>query len=229
MRINAFLARAGVASRRKADALIKSGAVKINNEVAQLNSTVTGSDRVEVHGAAVHAQELRYILLNKPVGYMSTLNDPEGRRKVTDLVKIGERVVPVGRLDFNTSGLLLLTNDGTLARDLMHPRFGIEKTYDLKIHGIISKEILNKLSNGVQLEDGITAKAKATPFGTGVIRLVIKEGRNRQVRRMAEALDLKLRRLHRSKYGKLELGSLKPGQWRDLTPQEVQDLAEMVQ
>lgn len=229
MRINAFLARAGVASRRKADELIKSGVVKINNAPAQLNSTVSDNDKVEVNGKPVSAQALRYILLNKPVGYMSTLNDPEGRRKVTDLIKISERIVPIGRLDFNTSGVLLLTNDGMLARNLMHPSSGIEKTYELKVDGAISKELLNKLSNGVKLEDGMTAKARAFQSDPGVIRLTIKEGRNRQVRRMAEALGLNLRRLNRSRYAGLGLGGLKPGQWRDLTPKEVQDLVEMVQ
>lgn len=229
MRINAFLARAGIASRRKADELIKKGVVKINDQQAQLNSTVNETDDVEVYGKKVSAQTLRYIMLHKPIGYMSTLSDPEGRRKVTDLIDIKERVVPVGRLDFNTSGLLILTNDGTMARNLMHPSSNVEKTYEITIDDDISNEILNKLSNGIELEDGKTAKAKATQASKNVIHLTIKEGRNRQVRRMIKATDLRLRKLKRIKYSNLDLSGLAPGEWRDLNAREVLALKKMVQ
>lgn len=228
MRLNAFLARAGVASRRAADELIKSGRVKVNGQPGQLNSIVEVNDEVMVDGKKVTSQILRYILFYKPERMVTTLSDPEGRPTILDDVKVPQRVVPVGRLDFGTTGALLLTNDGTLAHKLMHPRFEIDKTYIAKVEGQINPDKLNKLSKGVSLEDGMTRPAKVRQLAPNKLELVIHEGRNRQVRRMLEAVELKVLKLHRSQYGPLELGNLKPGQWRDLFPAEVKSLSGLV-
>ena len=224
MRLNAFLARAGVASRRGADKLIKAGRISVNGRLGQLNDDVSEADDVKVNGRRVGAQQKRYILLNKPAGYVTTLKDPENRVKVTDLIKIEERVVPVGRLDFNTTGALLLTNDGELAYKLMHPSFKVDKTYEAEVQGSVTTEKLNMLSNGLELEDGKTAPAKARKLSANKLELIIHEGRNRQVRRMLEAVDVPVVQLHRSKYGPLSVDGLKPGHWRDLTPTEIANL-----
>jgi 23S rRNA pseudouridine2605 synthase len=224
MRLNAFLARAGVASRRGADRLIKAGRVSVNGKPGQLNDDVSDADDIKLNGRRISSQQLRYILLNKPAGYITTLKDPENRVKVTDLVKIPERIVPVGRLDFNTTGVLLLTNDGELTNKLMHPSSGIDKTYEAQVEGPVTPEILNKLSIGVNLEDGKTAPAKARKLADNKIELIIHEGRNHQVKRMLEAVGLQTTKLHRSKYGPLEVGDLKPGRWRDLTQDEISSL-----
>jgi len=227
MRLNAFLARAGVASRRGADELIKAGRVSVNGQAGQLNSEVNDSDRVELDGKQVHTQRLRYILLYKPDRTITTLADPEDRPKVTDLIKIPERVVPVGRLDFDTTGVLLLTNDGSLAHKLMHPSFEIDKVYEAEVQGNISPEILNKLSNGIELEDGKTAPATARRLAEDKVELTIHEGRNHQVKRMLEATGLRLKKLHRSQYGPLDVGGLRPGQWRDLSQEEIKKLQDL--
>jgi len=221
MRLNAFLARAGVESRRGADRLIKAGRVSVNGRPGQLNDSVSEADDIRVNGRRVSAQKPRYILLYKPAGYITTLKDPENRVKVTDLVKIGERVVPVGRLDFNTTGALLLANDGELTNKLMHPSFEVDKVYEATVEGEITDEILNKLSIGVNLEDGKTAPAAARKLSDNKIELTIHEGRNHQVKRMLAAVGLEVKRLHRSKYGPLDLEGLRPGQWRDLAESEV--------
>ncbi len=224
MRLNAFLARAGVSSRRGADKLITDGRVTVNGEVGQLNDEVSDSDKVELDGKPVFVQALRYILLNKAASYVTTLHDPEGRPKVTDLVDVYERVVPVGRLDFDTTGALLLTNDGELANRLMHPSFEIDKVYSVRVEGNITGETLNKLSNGVALEDGQTSPAKAVRLNNNEIELTLHEGRKRQVKRMVAAVGLKFVSLERTRYGSLSLNGLKPGQWRELTPEEINQL-----
>lgn len=224
MRLNAFLARAGVASRRDADELIKDGQVIVNGRPGQLNTEVTDSDQIKLGGKLVQSQQLRYILLNKPVGTVTTLDDPQGRRKVTDLVQVTERVVPVGRLDYNTTGVLLLTNDGELAHKLMHPSFKINKVYEALVEENITQEILNKLSNGVELEDGITVPAKVQKLGDNKIELIIHEGRKHQVKRMLAAVGLDTLRLNRSNYANLTTDGLKPSQWRDLSTAEVKSL-----
>jgi 23S rRNA pseudouridine2605 synthase len=224
MRLNAYLAKAGVTSRRGADELIKAGRVKVNGRPGQLNSDVTSSDEVKLDGKLLSSQKNRYILLNKPAGYITTLKDPNGRRKVTDLLEIYERVVPVGRLDYDATGALLLTNDGQLAHMLMHPSFEIAKIYEAEVTGSIDQKILNQLSNGIKLEDGMTAPAKARRLADNKIELVIHEGRNHQVKRMLAAVGLPVKKLHRSQYGEIKLDNLKPGQWRELTSAEVQKL-----
>jgi 23S rRNA pseudouridine2605 synthase len=224
VRINAYLARAGVASRRRADEIIKAGRVTVNGEPARLNSDISDSDRVEVDGKPLQAQQLRYILINKPPHVVTTLKDEQGRPTVIDLVKTNERVVPVGRLDVNTTGALLLTNDGLLANGLMHPSRLIDKVYEAEVDGRITPEILNKLSNGVKLEDGVTAPAKARRLSASKLELIIHEGRNHQVKRMLAAMGLGVKRLHRSKYGPIGLEGLRPGAWRELTPAEINAL-----
>ena len=221
MRLNAFLARAGVASRRGADSLIKAGRISVNGKLGQLNDKVTSTDDIRVNGRRISQQKLRYILLYKPQGYITTLKDPENRVKVTDLVMIPERVVPVGRLDFNTTGALLLTNDGELANKLMHPSFEADKVYEAEVMGTIKSKMLNMLSNGVDLEDGKTAPAKIRKLADNKLELTIHEGRNHQIKRMLEVVGLQTKKLHRPKYGPLDLEGLKPGQWRDLTEQEI--------
>jgi 23S rRNA pseudouridine2605 synthase len=215
------LARAGVASRRGADRLIMAGRVSVNGRLGQLNDDVSDIDDIKLNGRRISSQRLRYILLYKPAGYVTTLSDPENRVKITDLVKIDERVVPVGRLDFNTTGALLLTNDGELTNKLMHPSFEVDKVYEAIVDGEVTDEILNMLSIGVRLEDGKTAPAEARKLDNDKIELVIHEGRNRQVRRMLAAAGLPVKKLHRSKYAGLTLDGLKPGQWRDLTEDEI--------
>ena len=221
MRLNAYLARAGVASRRKADDLIKAGRVTVNGEPGQLNTFVERADRVEVDGEPVTAQKLAYVLLHKPVGTVTTASDPQGRPTVVDLVDLPERVVPVGRLDVDTTGALLLTNDGTLAHRLAHPRYGVEKVYVADVEGRPRREALRALAEGVELEDGRTAPATVRCLAPSRVELTLHEGRNRQVRRMLEAVGHPVRDLHRSVYAGLTLEGLEPGQWRELEPSEV--------
>jgi 23S rRNA pseudouridine2605 synthase len=228
MRLNAYLAKTGIASRRGADRLIKAGRVSVNGRAAQLNDEVTETDNVKVNGRRVSLQKSRYILINKPAGYITTLKDPENRVKVTDLVNIPERVVPVGRLDFNTTGALLLTNDGNMAHRLMHPSFEVDKVYEAEVDGVITQEILNMLSTGIQLEDGKTAPTKTRKLGGNKIELTLHEGRKHQVRRMVDAVGLTVKKLHRSKYGSLTVEELKPGRWRELTKEEIQKLQDVV-
>jgi 23S rRNA pseudouridine2605 synthase len=224
MRLNAYLARAGVAPRRKADELIKAGRVRVNGEPGQLNTFVQSTDRVEVDGEEVAKQKLAHLLLHKPAGVLTTARDPQGRRTVVDLVPREPRVVPVGRLDADTTGALLLTNDGELAHRLAHPRYGVEKTYVVDVEGEPTDDTIERLASGVELEDGLTAPARARRLGRGRIELTIHEGRNRQVRRMLEAVGYPVTRLHRSVYAGLTLEGLEPGAWRELEPSDVERL-----
>jgi 23S rRNA pseudouridine2605 synthase len=224
MRLNAYLARAGVASRRKADELIKAGRVTVNGEPGQLNTVVESRDRVEVDGQAVTKQKLAYVLLHKPAGVVTTASDPQGRPTVVELVSHKSRVVPVGRLDADTTGALLLTNDGELAHRLAHPRYGVEKTYVAEVDGDPDDDALKQLRNGVELDDGRTAPARVRRLGADRIELVLHEGRKRQVRRMLEAVGHPVRAMHRSRYATLELDDLAPGEWRELSADEVAEL-----
>jgi 23S rRNA pseudouridine2605 synthase len=221
VRLNSFLARAGVASRRKADELIKAGRVVVNGEPGQLNTFVGSRDRVEVDGREVTRQRLAYVLLHKPAGVVTTASDPQGRPTVVDLVSHEVRVVPVGRLDVETSGALLLTNDGELAHRLAHPRYEVEKVYEAEVEGEPSDEALRRLAEGLELEDGLTAPAEARRLGPSKVELSIHEGRNRQVRRMLEAVGHPVRRLHRSRYAGLSAEDLAPGEWRELDESEI--------
>jgi 23S rRNA pseudouridine2605 synthase len=227
MRLNAFLARAGIASRRKADDLIKAGRVRDNGEPGQLNTFVEKTDRVEVDGLEVAPQKLAHLLLHKPVGHVTTASDPQGRRTVVDIVPNDPRVVPVGRLDVDTTGALLLTNDGPLAHTLAHPRYGVEKTYVATVDGDLDERDLARLAEGIELEDGPTAPAAVRRLAPGRIELTIHEGRNRQVRRMFDAVGHPVIRLHRSVYAGLKVDGLAPGSWRALTPAEVRKLRKL--
>src|SRR2546430_2483418 len=178
MRLNAYLGRAGVASRRKADELIKAGRVTVNGEAAQLNTQVGRRDRVELDGRSLDLQPLTYVLLHKPAGVVTTASDPQGRPTVVDLVDHPVRVVPVGRLDADTTGALLLTNDGELAHRLAHPRYEVEKVYEAEVEGEPSDDALRQLESGVQLEDGRTAPASARRLKPDRIELAIHEGPN---------------------------------------------------
>jgi 23S rRNA pseudouridine2605 synthase len=221
VRLNAYLARAGVASRRRADELIKAGRVTVNGEPGQLNTFVEAADRVELDGRALAPQRLAYVLLHKPTGIVTTARDPHGRPTVVDLVEHEARVVPVGRLDADTTGALVLTNDGPLAHRLAHPRYGVEKTYEVEVHGEPTEEQLRRLREGVELDDGPTAPAHARRLGPRTLELVLHEGRKHQVKRMCEAVGLPVTRLHRPRYDGLDLGRLAPGEWRELTDDEV--------
>jgi 23S rRNA pseudouridine2605 synthase len=225
MRLNAYLARAGVASRRRADELIKTGRVRVNGEPGQLNTFVGRGDTVEVDGEPVAAQRPTYVLLHKPAGVVTTARDPQGRPTVVDVVGIPERVVPVGRLDVDTTGALLLTNDGPLSHRLAHPRYGVEKTYEVEVEGRPDEKALERLARGIELEDGLTAPARARRLGPSRIELTIHEGRNRQVKRMCEAIGHPVRRLHRAAYAGLALEGLEPGRWRELEPSEIERLS----
>ena len=224
MRLNAFLARAGVASRRGADELIKAGRVRVNGAPGRLNTTVEGDDRVELDGRPVAAQQLAYVLLYKPAATVATARDPGGRPTVVDLVPREPRIVPVGRLDADTTGALLLTNDGPLAHRLAHPSHGVEKVYEADVKGEPDDAVLAALRGGVDLDDGRTAPARVRRLGPSRIELVLHEGRNRQVRRMLEAVGHPVVRLHRSTYAGLTLEGLEPGRWRELEPLEVERL-----
>ena len=224
MRLNAFLARAGVASRRGADELIKAGRVRVNGEPGQLNTSVEENDRVELDGRPLAAQQLAYILLHKPPATVTTARDPHGRPTVVDLVPREPRVVPVGRLDAYTTGALLLTNDGPLANRLAHPRYGVEKIYEAEVEGEPDDAALDALRTGIDLDDGRTAPARVRRLAPKRIELVLHEGRNHQVRRMLDAVGHPVTRLHRSAYAGLTLEGLEPGQWRELEPSEVERL-----
>ena len=225
MRLNAYLARAGVASRRRADALISAGRVVVNGARGQLNTVVGLRDVVEVDGERVAAQPLAYVLLHKPAGAVTTAKDPQRRRTVVGLVPHTPRVVPVGRLDVDTTGVLLLTNDGPLAHRLAHPRYGVEKVYEVEVEGAPDADVLRALCEGVALDDGPTAPAGARLLERGsrfsVLELTLHEGRNRQVKRMCDAVGHPARRLHRSRYAGLDLEGVEAGEWRALTAAEV--------
>ena len=221
MRLNSFLARAGVASRRRSDELIKAGRVRVNGEPGELNTVVGAHDVVEVDGRRVERQALAYVLLHKPAGVVTTTSDPHGRPTVVGLVAHEARVVPVGRLDADTTGALLLTNDGTLAHRLAHPRYGVPKVYEAEVEGSPGPEALAALRAGVELEEGRTAPAEARLPAPGIVELTLHEGRKHQVKRMLETVGHPVRRLHRSRYAGLDLAGLAPGEWRELEVGEV--------
>jgi 23S rRNA pseudouridine2605 synthase len=224
MRLNAWLARAGVASRRGADELIKAGRVTVNGGPGALNTFVESRDRVELDGRPLVLQRLAYVLLHKPAGVVTTARDPGGRPTVIGIVGHEARIVPVGRLDADTTGALLLTNDGELAHRLAHPRYEVDKVYVADVEGDPPAAAIAALERGIELEDGRTAPARARRLGQGRIELVLHEGRKHQVKRMLAAVGHPVRRLHRSGYGPLTLKGLEPGEWRELTRDEVDAL-----
>jgi len=225
MRLNAWLARAGVASRRGADELIKAGRVTVNGEPGELNTFVAKRDRVELDGQPLARQRLAYVLLHKPAGVVTTASDPHGRPTVVELVSEHEvRLVPVGRLDADTTGALLLTNDGELAHRLAHPRYEVEKVYEAEVEGEPSDQTLRQLERGADLDDGTTAPARARRLAPSRVELAIHEGRKHQVKRMLAAVGHPVLRLHRSRYAGLTVKGLGPGESRELTGAEVEML-----
>jgi 23S rRNA pseudouridine2605 synthase len=229
-RLQKVLARAGLGSRRACEELIAAGRVTVDGEVADLGRRVDAEQaRIEVDGVPVVTRAgLVHYLLNKPVHTVSTASDPEGRPTVVELVPAEPRVFPVGRLDWDTEGLLVLTNDGDLTQLLTHPSHGVEKEYLAEVDGVPSRGALRSLREGVELDDGVTAPAEVRLVQSrgdhAAIELVIHEGRNRQVRRMCEAVGHPVRRLVRTRIGTLTDRSLGPGEWRALRPDEVRGL-----
>jgi 23S rRNA pseudouridine2605 synthase len=224
VRLNAYLARTGVASRRGADELIKSGRVRVNGVRGELNTFVEAGDVVDLDGRLLVPQRLAYVLLHKPPDVVTTAHDPEGRPTVVGLVEHESRVVPVGRLDADTTGVLLLTNDGELAHRLAHPRYEVEKVYEAEVEGEPTDETLAKLAAGIELDDGRTAPAHVRRLGRSRVELSIHEGRKHQVKRMLEAVGHPVTRLHRSRYAGLTLDGLEAGAWRELADDEVDGL-----
>ncbi|MGG1399549.1 23S rRNA pseudouridine(2605) synthase RluB [Bacillus salipaludis] len=231
-RLQKVMAAAGIASRRKSEELIKEGKVKVNGKiVTELGIKVSANDKVEVNEIPIEREVPVYFLLYKPRGVISSVSDDKGRKVVTDFFsEFKERIYPVGRLDYDTSGLLLMTNDGEFANLLMHPRNEIEKVYVAKVKGIPQKESLRKLEKGIRLEDGKTAPAKVKMLSldkkkqTAIVEIIIHEGRNRQVKRMFEAIGHEVLKLKRERYGFLTLNGLSVGDARELTPHEVKQL-----
>lgn len=225
-RLQKVLARAGFGSRRVCEDLIADGRVTVDDEVAVLGARVLiDAQRVSVDGTPIGvAPGLVHYLLNKPLGVVTTAADPQGRPTVVEMVPAEPRVHPVGRLDLDTEGLLLLTNDGELTHRLTHPSFGVEKEYIAEVEGRPGRGALRALREGVELEDGPTAPARVSELHPGVLRLTIHEGRNRQVRRMCDAVGHPVLRLVRTRIGPLRDSRLRPGDWRELTLDEVRAL-----
>lgn len=231
IRLQKFLAQCGVASRRKAEELIVQGKVKINGKTAVLGDKVNASDKVYVSGKRVilPKTKFRYIMLNKPRGFITTMHDERGRRCVAELVQnVGERVYPIGRLDKDSEGMLVFTNDGAFANKVMHPRNSIYKFYRVTVRPDITEEQLVKLETGVELDGVKTAPAIVHVLhkeqGRVVMEMILHEGKNREIRRMCEALGLEVARLRRTQIGGVKMGMLKQGDWRDLTEKEVKNL-----
>ncbi len=237
VRIQKIIAESGYCSRRKAEELISQGAVTVNGRPCSLGDKAdAGRDVIKVHGETVGAVpvEKRYIMLNKPRGYITTMSDEQGRRIAAELLEgVEERVVPVGRLDRNSEGLLLFTNDGAFANEITHPSRHVSKTYRVTIDGRVNEDQLMRLSTGVELDDGAVTLPCTVDVLTEepertVLRIVIRQGLNRQIRRMCTAVGLNVGRLRRVAIGGVKLGMLRPGEWRDLTKDELRILRAAV-
>lgn len=234
-RLQKVMAHAGVASRRKSEEMIAAGRVKVNGEtVTEMGVQVSKRDNVEVDGIPIDKEEPVYILLNKPRSTITSVSDDKGRKTVIDLLpEIEQRIYPVGRLDYDTTGALILTNDGELAQMLMHPKFEIEKTYVAKVKGIVSRQTLSQLEKGVKINGEWTAPAKGRILSqdhrknTTMVELTIHEGRNHQVKNMFEAVQHPVIKLTRESYGTLTLSTLQSGEWRELKPFEVNELKRL--
>lgn len=232
IRLQKIIAESGLCSRRKAEEYIKQGKVKVNGRVASIGDGATIKDVISVDGERIYLSKKRekyYIMLNKPRGYVTTMSDELDRRCVTELLEdFPERVYPIGRLDRNSEGLLLFTNDGKFANDIMHPSRHVSKTYRVTVRPGITDEQLVQLSEGVVIDDRKTLPANVTVLtqeqGRVVLQIVIREGRNRQVRKMCESVGLEVARLKRTAIGPVKLGMLKPGTYRELTSEELRAL-----
>lgn len=228
-RLQKVIAQAGIASRRKAEELITSGKVKVNGQViTELGTKVSEKDRIEVENKILEKEVKEYYLLNKPRGVVTTTQDDKDRKTVVDLIPTNARIYPVGRLDYDTTGLLILTNDGDFANILMHPKYNIEKVYMAKLKGIIKGEAINKLKDGVEIEPGIVVKGtrvklkKTDPkSNTSMVQITINEGKNHQVKKMFEAVGFEVVKLKREKIAFFDLKDLHSGEYRKLTPKEV--------
>lgn len=232
VRLAKYIAHAGIASRRASEQLIFDGRVTVDGQtVTDPARDVDDGNEITVDGERVQTEQTVVYAVNKPLGVISTADDPEGRRTVVDLVGTEKRLYPVGRLDANSHGLMLVTNDGDLANKLSHPRYGVPKTYRVRVRrgSPLTREELNHLASGVDLEDGRTAKAEVTKTGQREFEIVIREGRNRQIRRMCEAIGRDVGELQRIKFGPLELGRLKEGTVRRLSDEEVRQLWQNVE
>lgn len=235
-RLQKVMAHAGIASRRKCEEIIKEGRVSVNNQqVTEMGYQVKKDDVIKVDGVPIQREVRTYILLNKPRGTVSTVDDPHDRETVIDLIDgIEERIYPVGRLDYDTTGALLLTNDGELANKLMHPRYEFEKTYVAKVEGEVSHDEIKLLQTGVKIDGKLSAPAKAKlldyDFKTkkSLVELIIHEGKNHQVKKMFEAINHPVEKLTREKYGFLTTKGLQSGQWRELKNHEVRELYQVV-
>ena len=235
-RLQKYLANNGIAARRKCEEYILDGRVKVNGKVVtELGTKIDAErDHIEFDGKTVEKVEKHvYILLNKPIGYVTTVKDQFDRPTVLDLVKVKEKILPVGRLDMYTSGALILTNDGEFINKITHPKNEVEKTYTVTVKGIVSQEDVQKLENGVEIDNYISGKAKVKILKTDEeknfsrIQITIHEGKNREVRKMCEAIDKKVLALHRRKIANLDVKNLKIGQWRYLTDKEVASLLKL--
>jgi 23S rRNA pseudouridine2605 synthase len=224
VRVNRYLASTGLGSRRAVEEVVRAGRVTVNGAVADLATRVEDGDDVRVDGAPVRPEAIVAVLLNKPRGVVTTASDPQGRPTVTGLVETGARLFPVGRLDRDTTGVLILTNDGELADRLMHPRHGVAKAYRARVKGEPGEPALDRLRAGIELDDGPTAPAEVRSRGSGVVDITIHEGRNRQVRRMFAAIGHPVIHLQRTAYAGLTAGRLDAGEWRTLTPEEIEGL-----
>lgn len=234
-RLQKYLSNNGIDSRRKCEEYILAGRVKVNGKIiTELGTKVSENDKVEFDSKEVKKVEKRvYILLNKPIDYVTTVNDQFNRKTVLDLVKVKEKILPVGRLDMYTSGALLLTNDGDFIYRVTHPKNEIEKTYTVTVKGIVDNEDVKKLENGIKIEDYTSGKAKVKILKTDQeknisrLQITIHEGKNREVRKMCEGIGKKVLALHRRKIGNLDVKNLEIGRWRYLTKKEVEDFYNM--
>lgn len=232
MRINKYIAHAGIASRRKAEDLIKQGLVTINDKVVtELATDVKAGDRVEVSGQPIYNEEKVYYLLNKPRGVISSVSDEKGRKTVVDILEnVSERIYPVGRLDWDTSGLLILTNDGDFTDKMIHPRNEIDKVYRARVKGLVNKENLRPLTRGINIDGKKTKPARYNIVSTdreknrSIVELTIHEGRNHQVKKMFEAIGMPVDKLSRIQFGNLTLRGLGVGEYRRLNKKEISQL-----
>lgn len=233
IRLQKYIAECGIASRRKAEELILEGKIRVNGIiVTELGTKINPSkDIVEYNNKVIEPEQRNvYILLNKPIGYVTTVKDQFNRPSVLDLVKVKERIVPVGRLDFYTSGALILSNDGDFVYKVTHPKHEVNKTYNVTVKGIINEDEIEDLRSGVKIDNYITKPAKVKILKTDKdknisrIQITIHEGKNRQIRKMCEAIGKKVLALHRSKIGNIDVKDLKIGEWRYLTDAEISDL-----
>ena len=229
-RLQKLIARAGICSRREAENLILNGRVTVDGKIVkELGTKADLNQKICVDGKPITiCAEKIYLLLNKPRGYVSTAKDERGRKTILDLIDVSERVYPVGRLDLNSEGLLLLTNDGELTNALIHPRFEVKKTYRAKISGVLTEEKLNSLRAGIELDDGLTAPAEVRLIEENLVEVTIHEGRNRQVRRMFAAVGCEVKSLRRIKFANLTLKGVGVGKYRNLTTEEVAELKNLV-